>query len=208
MRIARCECNVEGSHPWAVYALGCDVGAGDATVFGCVECVPRAFQRHLEALESLPREGAVFEALQLLSGRRQAEPDREFGTGLRLFPVERAILLLDSLQTEEERASGTTTDLNMVGFRGHEGKGDAKFGTALAERLRGGFHLSHRSPVRKEGDNRPPSPSQYVLARRMLWKYCGQIARVRPTTPPREVMRPATRRIAVVGSSDLFDVFD
>jgi len=71
--------------------------------------------------------------------------------------VERSILQLYARQTPKEQDMQHTEELNHKGFNGW----DAEFGSSLAEQIRRGKKMS---------------PTQLVHARRMLKKYCGQLA--------------------------------
>ncbi len=72
--------------------------------------------------------------------------------------VERAILRLYKLQTDDEQQSGTTNHNNNLGFNGS----DANFGTSLAEKIM---------------SDRPLSVKQLVAARSMLMKYVTQLTK-------------------------------
>ena len=73
--------------------------------------------------------------------------------------LERAIIALDDRQTADERAAGQTTHDNDKGWNAY----DASLGTYLANYLRSGRHLSG---------------AWNDKARRMVRKYCGQLARI------------------------------
>lgn len=73
--------------------------------------------------------------------------------------VERAVVVLTELQTDDEVQSETTKVQNGQGWNAR----DAKFGTSLAKSVKDWGRLTK---------------GQIVAARRMVLKYAGQLARV------------------------------